>query len=348
MSSYFNPYSGVDFFGFFSVLFHRLVALCTGHLSFNDIVSDELQILVLVGMASSAAVVGSFLVLRKMTMLANALSHTILLGIVSAYLLMLLFSDLSDPSEAMNVPILILASLITGVVTTFLTNFLTKKIQLQEDASIGLVFTFLFALGIVMITLFTRNVHLGTELVMGNVDALKREDLKNIYFVLALNVCVFTLFFKEFKLTTFDPSLASALGFSPQFYTYLLMLLTSLTSVGAFKAVGVLMVLAFFVIPPLIARLLTSSLSTLIILAVFFGILSSLLGVALSRHLLSSLQIGLSTGGIVVCMLFLFFILCMIFAPQKGLIAYFLNRKMLRKKSLEDKDSFSLPIMTKE
>src|ERR1700722_9961958 len=159
---YSNPYSDQDFLGFFGVLFSRLLLLIIGKLPFGSLVADEIQMIVLSCVAVTGAMVGTFLVLRKMTMLANALSHTILLGIVVAYLL----------CESLTIPVLMVAALATGIATTFLTEFLNRVIKLQEDASIGLVFSVLFALGIVLLTLFSRNVHIGTELVMGNVDAL--------------------------------------------------------------------------------------------------------------------------------------------------------------------------------
>lgn len=314
---YTNPYSGLDFFSFFGVFLQRFYSFLCGELSLDSFVSDEIQIIVLGSLAVSGALVGTFLVLRRMAMLANALSHTILFGIVVAYLL----------CHTLSVPILMVAAVITGIGTTFLTEFLTRVIKLQEDASIGLVFSILFALGIALLTLFSRNVHLGTELVMGNVDALQRGDIKITLSVLGINLLFFLLLYHGFKITTFDPMLARTFGFSPLFFNYLLMMQTSTTAIGGFRAVGVLMVLAFFVLPPLIARLLTHRLSTLLWLAAAFGVLASLFGVALSRHLLTFYGIGLSTGGIVVIMLGLFYLLTICF---KWLVGYDANSKKRR------------------
>ncbi len=299
-----NPYFGQNFFGFFLIFFQRLFGFLTGKIPFESLVSDEIQIVVLACVAASGALVGTFLVLRRMTMLANALSHTILLGIVSAFLLMRLFSS-SD--QLLSIPTLLIAAFATGIVTTFLTEFLSKVIRLQEDASIGLVFSMLFSLGIVLITLFSRNVHVGTELVMGNADALRLADIKSVVAILGVNLALFFLLFHGFKITTFDPQLARTFGFSPLLFNYLLMVQTSATAIGGFRAVGVLMILAFFVIPTLTARLLTHNLSTLISLSIGIGIGASLLGVALSRHILTFYGVGLSTGGIVVTLLGIFF-----------------------------------------
>ncbi|MCC5832248.1 MAG: metal ABC transporter permease [Chlamydiales bacterium] len=304
-----NPYYGQDFIGFFFVFIRRFWAFLSGTLPFDALVTDEVQVVVLASVACSGALVGTFLVLRRMTMLANALSHTILLGIVSAFLLVRLFSGSPDPAAPLSIPALVIAAFLTGVATTFLTEFLTKVIKLQEDASIGLVFSILFSLGIVLVTLFTRNVHVGIELVMGNADALQRSDIRDVLAILGVNSALFFLLFHGFKITTFDSQLARAFGFSPVLFNYLLMIQTSATAIGGFRAVGVLMILAFFTIPTLAARLFTHHLSTLVWLSMAIGVLASLAGVAFSRHFFTIYGTGLSTGGIVVTLLGSFYIL---------------------------------------
>ncbi len=301
--SFTNPYSAQDFFGFFALLTGRLGEFfSTGSLT-GGLASDEIQIIVLAGVAASAALVGSFLVLRRMTMLANSLSHTILLGIVIAFLLTQGNFFSHDPGTTFNIQAMLFASFFMGLVTTFLTELLTKTAKLQEDASIGLVFTTLFALGIILVTVFTREAHIGTEVVMGNVDILNIEDFKLVYLALALNLSLGLLFFKEYTITTFDEPLAKSLGISTLFFNYLLMLQVSATVVSGFRAVGVLMILAFLTAPPLTARLLTHNLKKMVLLAAAIGVLGSFIGVALSRHLLSVYGIALSTGGLTVCVL---------------------------------------------
>jgi len=330
---YYNPYSSATFLDFFTTLLKRVGSWITGHAL--EMASDEIQLAVLTLVAISCALVGTFLVLRKMTMLANALSHTILLGIVAAYIILMNFVAVENPEEAFNVPFLIIAALCTGLLTTFLTEFLSKVIKLQEDASIGLVFTTLFALGVILVTLFTRNVHIGTEIVMGNVDALKKSDIQIAVSVLLINMIFFTLFFKEFKISTFDSNLSKALGISPIFFNYLLMVLASLTTVGAFRAVGVLMVLALITGPVLTARLFTHRLGTLLALSSLVGFLASLFGVALSRHFLTVYHLPLSTGGVVVTVIVFFYLLAIVFSPYKGLIKrsfYYRKFQLMHKK----------------
>lgn len=310
-----NPYHGQTLWGFLLTFMQRIASFFSGSLSFQDLASDEIQVFVLMGVAVSSALVGTFLVLRRMTMLANSLSHTILMGIVFAYVItQALFSqDQDHGGGAAPMQILLLASLLTGLATTFLTEFLTKTGKLQEDASTGIVFTSLFALGVILVTSLTRNAHIGTEAVMGNVDALHRDDLLWVYVIAALNLFLFFLFFKEFQLTTFDPGLAYALGFSPLLFNYLLMAQVSATTITSFRAVGVLMVLAFMTGPVLAARLLTSSLKKLLLLSALLGCLCALIGVALTRHLLTIYGMALSTSGVVVCTilaLYLIVLLC--------------------------------------
>lgn len=299
MLAYFNPYTGTDFWEFFVQLFIRTGQFLTGKLGWNDLATDEIQILVLVGSALSATLVGSFLMLRKMTMLANSLSHTILLGIVTAYLLVPSALGSYDPK------VMLLAAMITGVATAFCGEFLTRVAKLPEDASTGIVFTTLFALGIILVTLATKDAHIGTEVVMGNVDGLNKEDSYLVYWVLGINLVVIYLFFKEFLLTTFDPGLARGLGVSTGIFNYLLIGLASLTVVSAFRAVGVLMVLALITGPAMTARLISNDLRNMLGWAAFFGVLASVVGVALSRHLYSVYGLALSTAGLVVCVILL-------------------------------------------
>lgn len=309
--SYFNPYSGKTFAGFFLEFFYRLSQFMQGRIPLDQLASDEIQIVVLTAVAASSALVGVFLVLRRMTMLANSLSHTILIGIVIAFIItsggVLTQSD--SHSEPIHIEAMLIASLVMGVVTTFLTEFLSKTVRLQEDASIGIVFTSLFALGIILVTLVTRNAHIGTEVVMGNVDALHIDDCKLVFSILAMNVVLMLLFFKEYKITTFDSGLAKAFGISTTFFNYLLMVQTSATAIGAFRAVGVLMFLAFITGPALTARLLTDKLRTMIVLAVAIGCAASIIGVALARHMLSVYDMPLSTGGVVTCVIAVLFTL---------------------------------------
>ncbi|MBS0620955.1 MAG: metal ABC transporter permease [Verrucomicrobia bacterium] len=295
-----NPYAGSTFGEFFLLFFQRIGQILFGQ---EMLASDEVQVLVLSLVALSSVLVGSFLVLKKMAMLANSLSHTVLLGIVIAYILLIPLGETPSHAHAIGIDVLLIASLLTGLMTTLLTQGLTHLLKLQVDASTGLVFTTLFALGVVLVTVYTRNAHIGIEAIMGNVDALHVHDLKLIAGITLFDALIITLFYKEFKLTAFDAPFGNAIGFSSNLLNYLLMFLTSLTVIGAFRAVGVLLVLCYLVGPVLAARLLTHRLKYLLFIAGALGIGSSLISVALSRHLLSVYHLPVSTAGLSVTVL---------------------------------------------
>ncbi|NGX51579.1 MAG: Manganese transport system membrane protein MntB, partial [Chlamydiae bacterium] len=164
-----NPYTGETFFGFFVLFGKRLLHAFSGGLA-----PDEVQVVVLILIALSSSLVGTFLVLRKMTMVANSLSHTVLLGVVGAFLLV----GQGEELFSLSLPTLLVGALIAAFCTTFATEFVHKKLRLQEDASIGLIFTAFFALGVVLVTILARSKHLGIEAIMGNVDALHTSDVK--------------------------------------------------------------------------------------------------------------------------------------------------------------------------
>jgi manganese/zinc/iron transport system permease protein len=196
---------------------------------------------------------------------------------------------------------------------------LTSFFRLQEDASNGLVFTTLFALGIVLITALTRNAHIGTEAIMGNVDALHLNDLYMTLWIASFNLVAVIVLYKEWKVTTFDAGFASSIGFSAPLFNYLLMTLTSVTVIGAFRAVGVLLVLAFLVAPVLTAQLFCKRLKHVLLVAIGVGITGSVCGVALARHLLTVYHLPLSTAGITIAFLAAFFFLALLIKSIKKL-----------------------------
>lgn len=305
---YSNPYTGLDFFGVLKTFLVRLWEALQGNIGLSDLASDEIQALVLMGVAASTAMLGVLLVFRKMTMLANALSHTILLGIVIAFIWTQAQSFEGSFTGVINESALLVASLCMGIITTFLTELLARGLGLQEDASTGVVFTSLFAVGVIAVTLLTRNAHIGLEAVMGNVDALQADDLRMVLVTLLINVACLTVMFRGFSITTFDPNLARSFGISTGFYSYLLMVLVSMTSIASFRAVGVLMVLAFFTGPALSARLVAKDLHHTIFVALGYGLAAAVLGVAMSRHILTVYGLPLSTGGVVVCVIVLLYL----------------------------------------
>lgn len=298
-----NPYQGKTFWGFIIEWFIRLKQLITFEISLDQLVVDEIQILTLSAIALSSALVGTFLVLRRMTMLANSLSHTILLGIVFAYFLNSSFL-LNEGATMPSMGLMLLGAVGVGLLTTFLTEFLTHSVGIPEDASVGLSFTSLFALSIILVTILLKDAHIGIEAVMGNADALHKNDLFWVYLIALGNIALCYLCYKEYQITTFDAAFASALGISPVIFNYLLMTQVAVTTVSSFRAVGVILVLAFMTGPVLSARMLSHRLPWILLLSSGIGVLASLFGVALTSHMMTVYGIALSTSGMVVTLLF--------------------------------------------
>lgn len=283
----------------------------------------EIQIIAIL-ISISCALCGCFLLLRKMIMMADSITHTILLGIVLAFFVV----------HDLNSPILIIGAAIMGLITVWLTELVHKTRLISEDSSIGVVFPLLFSIAIILITRHAGHVHIDTdtvllgELAFAPFDRLKVFGVdigaKSIYIGLALliiNILVLSIFYKELKLSTFDPIFAVAIGFSPVLMHYILMSIVSLTTVGAFEAVGSILVIAFMAGPPAAAYLLTDNLKRMIFISVGFAAISAVIG----YHL--SMIFDVSIAGMIASTIGILFFICFIFAPQRGLLGMLIKRK---------------------
>lgn len=277
----------------------------------------EIQIIAAIT-AVACALPGVFLVLRRMAMLSDAISHTVLLGIVLAFFLT---QDLASP-------LLIVGAALMGVATVSLVELVHRTRLVKEDAAIGLVFPALFSLAVILISRFAGNVHIDIDAVLLGELALAPFDRfvlfgtdigpRGLYLmggILLVNLAFIALFYKELKLATFDAGLAAALGFSPVLIHYGLMGLVSLTAVGAFDIVGSILVVALMIAPPAAAYLLTDRLPWMIGLSALFGVLSALGGYWLAYAVDASISGSMATmAGIIFGTAFLL-------APERGLVA---------------------------
>jgi manganese/zinc/iron transport system permease protein len=298
-----NPYEDASLGQFFITLFERMISFISGHSL--ELASDELQILVLLFTSCSCAFLGSFLVLKKMTMFANSLSHTMLLGIVGAYLITSSFFG----SGLLDVSTLLLGAFIAAILTALCTDGLARIFHLSEDASIGLVFSSFFALGIILVTIFTKNLHLSAEAVTGNIDILQKSDLFLSMGIWGLTSMILIFLYRPLKVFCFDPFFSKGLGISNHLLRAFLFFLTACVCIVSFRFVGVLLVLSFLTGPYLIARLFFHRLSQLLICSFGIAIFASVLAPALSRHFFVMYDLPLSTGGIVVSLLGCFYVL---------------------------------------
>jgi manganese/zinc/iron transport system permease protein len=281
----------------------------------------DIQIIAVV-VAVACALPGVFLVLRRMALMSDAISHAILLGIVLAFFV----------TEDLSSPLLIIAAAATGVLTVSLVELIHRTGLVREDAAIGIVFPALFSGGVILISRFAGDVHLDTdavllgELAFAPLDRLAifgYELPKSLWVmggILLINLIFIGLFYKELKLTTFDVGLAAALGFSPTLIHYGLMTIVSITAVGAFDAVGSILVVALMIAPPATAYLLTDRLSYLLGLSALIGVIAAIAGYWLAHFLDASI------GGSMATMAGVLFLLTFLLAPDRGIIAIALRR----------------------
>jgi manganese/zinc/iron transport system permease protein len=277
--------------------------------------------------AIACAIPGTFLVLRKMAMISDAISHSILPGIVIGFFI----------THDLNSPILILLAALTGIITVVLVEYIQKTGLVKEDTAIGLVFPALFSIGVIMIAKNANDVHLDVdavllgELAFAPFDRLMiagadvgPKSLWIIGSILIITVILLIAFFKELKVSTFDAGLAASLGFSPVVMHYGLMSTASITTVGAFDAVGAILVVALMIAPAATAYLLTKDLKKMLVFSCLFGVFSAIGGYWVAHWLDASIAGSITT---VLGLLFLFVYL---FAPNRGIIAVLYREKQQR------------------
>ncbi len=242
--------------------------------------------------AASAAILGSFLVLRRMAMLGDAISHAVLPGIVVAFLL-------SGYRESI---FLLIGAAGSGLLATFLIELLHRKARLPEDASIGISFTWLFAIGVLLISAYTGQVDLDEECVLyGEIAYVPLDLIKlgtNWYLprpllvsatLLAVTMLYLLFSFKGLKLLSFNEDHARSLGVRTQVWHFSFMAMVSLVTVLSFEIVGAILIVALLVVPAATAYLWSKSLIPMLVLAVTLGVLSAVGGYYLAASLNGSI-----------------------------------------------------------
>ncbi|MGA1249254.1 MAG: metal ABC transporter permease [Candidatus Kapaibacteriota bacterium] len=241
--------------------------------------------------AIACAIAGSFLIVRNSSMISDAISHAVLPGIVAAFLI---------TGSRTGLPVMIGAASV-GLLTTFIIEFLHRKGKLQADASIGITFTMLFAIGIIMITAFAGNVDIDPECVLYGEIAYVPLDMIPLWGfeipyavlmmggVLLFTILVFALGYRQFLAASFDPGHAESIGINTTFWHYLLMSCVSFITVAAFDVVGAILVVALFIVPPATAFLFLKQLHHIMIVASLFGIIAAIGGYALADSLNGSI-----------------------------------------------------------
>jgi ABC-type Mn2+/Zn2+ transport system permease subunit len=273
----------------------------------------------------SCALVGCYLVLRRLSLLGDAISHAVLPGIAVAFLL---------TGQFTGWPI-VLGAMLVGVLTALLTEAIQKIGDVPEDSSMGVVFTALFAIGVLIISVLARHVDLDPGCVLyGQIESAPlRTDLilgvevpralLTLVPVLLATLAFLLLLWKELKLAAFDPDLATAMGFSAGLLHYLLMAWVAGVTVASFEAVGAILVVAMLIVPAATAHLLTDRLGWMMGVAALMAILSSVLGYWGARLLDTSVagMMAVAAGGL--------FLLAVLFAPRHGVLGRLLRNLRL-------------------
>lgn len=272
---------------------------------------------------TAATLVGTFLVLRGSSMLSDAISHSIVFGIVVVWLV----------THQQSGPVQLIGAALAGLLTVFLSELLVNTRRVKNDAAIGLVFPVLFSIGVLLLNLYARNVHIDQHTVLlGEIgfiwlDTVEvggyqvPQSLLSMGCMTLVNLLFVGLLYKELKLATFDAALAKALGFAPGLLFYALLMLTSATAVAAFDAVGAVLFIAFVIVPPSAAYLLTDRLWLMLLYGAAISIASSVAGYYLAAAW------DVSIGGMMAVMTGVFLALAFFMGPRYGLVAQELRRR---------------------
>jgi manganese/zinc/iron transport system permease protein len=265
----------------------------------------------------ACALIGCFLVLRRMSLMGDAIAHAVLPGLVLAFVI----------SGSMSIVPLFIGAALIGLLTTFLTQTLHQYGRVPTDASMGVVFTSLFALGVVLLKRYVSGIHFGVSCIWEGMLSKAALDtfefagwqlpqlLKTILPVVLLNVALIGLLWKELKLSSFDAALATSMGFSATAMHYLVMAMVAVTTVASFEAVGSILVVAMLIVPPATAQLLCDRLGRMVLLACVFAVLSAVLGYwcAVRWNVEPAGAMAVVAGGM--------YGLAVLFAPQYGVLS---------------------------
>lgn len=248
--------------------------------------------------AIACSLIGNFLVLRKLSLIGDAISHAILPGLLIAFFIV----------GTLDSPLFFVLAVVFALGMTMIIQFLVDQVKVSQESIIGIVFTLFFAIGVILLVQFAENVHLDQDAVLyGQVEFSAINHLKafgqdlgprslwTMGFVFILNLVSILLFYKEFKLVSFDPGLSKSLGFNARKVHYLMMALTSITVVAAFEAVGAILVVALLVVPPMTAYLFAKKLSGMLILSAIFAFMAAVGGYYMAVYVDGSIAGSVAT-----------------------------------------------------
>lgn len=267
-----------------------------------DFMQRALLVAVIVGL--SCALLSCWLTLLGWSLMGDATSHAVLPGVVLSYLVGVPFG---------------VGAFLFGIAAVVLIGHLNRTSRIKEDAAIGVVFTTLFAVGIVLVSVIPSQVDLF-HILFGNVLGVSDSDIVQVTVLGSVTVATLLLLRRSLVLYAFDPVHAHAIGISPRRLEMILFILLALTVIVALQAVGIVLVIAMVITPGATAYLLTDRFDRMLAIAAGVGIGSTVIGTYVSYYL------DASTGGSIICALGVFFLLAYLFAPRHGI----LGRRLVR------------------
>lgn len=270
----------------------------------------------------SSGVIGVFAYLRRQSMMGDALAHAALPGVCVAYML----------TGVKSVLAFLLGAAGAGLLATFAIGYITRNSKIKQDASLGIILSVFFGAGIVLLTYIQHHMS-GSKsgldkFLLGQAASLVRLDVYVMIGMSALLVGVCALFYKHFKLVSFDPSFARGLGWRVAALEQLMMLLIVVAVVVGIQAVGVVLMAALLITPAVTARYWTERLSVMVVLSGLFGALSGVAGT-----LLSTAASNLPTGPLCVLSATVLFVLSLLLAPERGVLARLRVRQTLKRQA---------------
>ncbi len=243
-------------------------------------------------------VIGSFIIMRGMALMGDAISHAVLPGVAISYMLGINY---------------FYGAVFFGIVTAVGIGVVSQNSRIKSDSAIGIVFSAFFALGVILISKAQTATDL-TQILFGSVLSVRPSDMIMTLIISVIVLLVVFLFYKELLISTFDATMAAAYGLPTKWIHYGIMVLLTLTTVASLQTVGVILVVAMLITPASTAYLLTNKFSMMITLAAFFGALSSVIGLYISS------EYNLESGAVIVLVATILFLLAFIFSPKHGVL----------------------------
>lgn len=258
----------------------------------------------------SCGLIGTYIMLRRMSLIGDALAHAVLPGVVVSFMV-------AGKSEIA----LFVGAVVSGIITVLLIGFVNRNSKIKEDTSIGIIFTGAFALGILLVSQL-KQVHIDlSSYLFGDVLGVSTGDITLSLIIMAVIILCILLFYKQLLLTSFDPTMALTIGISTTLVHYMLMTLLSMSIVAGLQSVGVILIIAMLITPPATAYLLSNNLKKILFLSPIFGTISAVAGLYLSYHF------NFASGASIVLVAVALFLLAFLFSPKEGVVTKLFRRR---------------------